>query len=115
MLRSAMALVVLAAVGAAAAAAPASIRPGVTWNDTDGNLIDAHGGGLLLHAGRYYWYGSRRTLAAPGTQHDGGIAPEIDTWMLPTAVTLSPSDGIQRLSAWFQICQTPEISSGSGP
>ena len=73
MLLSAMALV-LAAVGAAAAAAPASIRPGVPWNDTDGNLIDAHGAGLLLHAGRYYWYGSRRTLNATGTQNDGGIA-----------------------------------------
>ena len=28
--------------------------------DTDGNQIDAHGGGFLLDGGTYYWYGSAR-------------------------------------------------------
>lgn len=32
-------------------------RPGQVWNDTDGNPINAHGGGLLYHEGTYYWYG----------------------------------------------------------
>lgn len=27
------------------------------WNDTDGNFINAHGGGILYHQGTYYWYG----------------------------------------------------------
>ena len=58
----------------ATAAAAGSIKPGQNWTDTSGNLIDAHGAGLLEHAGKYYWYGSRRTLGAPGTQNDGGIA-----------------------------------------
>ena len=31
--------------------------PGQVWNDTDGNPINAHGGGLLYHNGTYYWYG----------------------------------------------------------
>ena len=30
--------------------------PGQVWNDTDGNPINAHGGGLLYHNGIYYWY-----------------------------------------------------------
>lgn len=31
--------------------------PGEVWKDTDGNPINAHGGGLLYHDGAYYWYG----------------------------------------------------------
>jgi len=26
--------------------------------DTDGNRVHAHGGGMLLHAGLFYWYGT---------------------------------------------------------
>jgi beta-galactosidase len=37
------------------------------WRDTDGNPIQAHGGGLLNHEGVYYWYGENKdgpTLSA---------------------------------------------------
>lgn len=27
------------------------------WKDIDGNIINAHGGGILYHDGTYYWYG----------------------------------------------------------
>ena len=27
------------------------------WLDTEGNPINAHGGGMLYHDGKYYWYG----------------------------------------------------------
>jgi Glycosyl hydrolases family 43 len=30
---------------------------GAIWKDTKGNTINAHGGGLLLHNGIYYWFG----------------------------------------------------------
>lgn len=33
------------------------IRPGAVWPDTEGNPINAHGGGMLFHEGTYYWYG----------------------------------------------------------
>ena len=32
-------------------------RPKEVWNDTEGNPINAHGGGILYHRGTYYWYG----------------------------------------------------------
>lgn len=32
-------------------------EPGEVWNDTNGQPINAHGGGILLHKGKYYWYG----------------------------------------------------------
>ncbi len=31
--------------------------PKAVWLDTDGNPINAHGGGLMYHKGKYYWYG----------------------------------------------------------
>lgn len=31
--------------------------PGEVWKDTEGNPINAHGGGLLFYNGVYYWYG----------------------------------------------------------
>lgn len=36
-------------------------RPGKTWLDTDGNAIQAHGGGVNFFNGRYYWYGENKT------------------------------------------------------
>ena len=32
-------------------------QPGQLWNDTQGNLIHAHGGGVIYHEGMYYWFG----------------------------------------------------------
>ncbi|WP_324673862.1 glycoside hydrolase family 43 protein [Hymenobacter sp. GOD-10R] len=37
-----------------------SFRPGELWYDTDGNVINAHGGGILLVGKIYYWYGEKR-------------------------------------------------------
>lgn len=33
------------------------IISGEIWYDTEGNPINAHGGGILFHNGTYYWYG----------------------------------------------------------
>lgn len=49
-----------------------SFRPGEVWTDTDGNPINAHGGGILYHEGTYYWYGEYK---------DGETTlPEWATW-----------------------------------
>lgn len=43
------------------------IRSGEIWPDNNGVHINAHGGGVLLHDGMYYWFGehkSERTSAA---------------------------------------------------
>ena len=37
------------------------IFPGAVWNDTDGNPINAHGGGILFHGEMYYWFGEIKT------------------------------------------------------
>lgn len=37
-----------------------SIRPGQTWYDTEGKLIQAHGGSVLYHDNTFYWYGENK-------------------------------------------------------
>lgn len=40
-----------------------SIKSGQEWYDTDGKLIQSHGGGMLYHEGIYYWYGENKDTA----------------------------------------------------
>jgi beta-xylosidase len=46
-----------------------SFSPGEIWYDSDGNPINAHGGGILFHEGKYYWFGQ---IMVPGS--DGSDA-----------------------------------------
>ena len=34
--------------------------PEKSGENTDGNVINAHGGGILFHKGTYYWFGEHR-------------------------------------------------------
>ena len=69
----ALALTTLAA--SLAGAAEPAFTPGEIWRDTEGNIINAHGGGVLFHAGVYYWYGElkegRTYLAKPNKAWGG--------------------------------------------
>jgi Glycosyl hydrolases family 43 len=40
-----------------AIAASVTIVSGTTWNDTNGNPVDAHGGGMIKVGNTYYWIG----------------------------------------------------------
>jgi len=54
--------------------------PGAVWRDTDGNPINAHGGGILIHNGTYYWYGeskSGRTFLPDSNKSWGGTRVEL--------------------------------------
>lgn len=46
-----------------------SFQPGKPWKDTDGNLIQTHGGGILYHDGVYYWYGENKEKYVPGEKN----------------------------------------------
>ena len=37
-----------------------SFQPGAVWYDSDGNVINAHGGGFFVENGRYYWFGEEK-------------------------------------------------------
>jgi len=44
-----------------AAINPGSFRPGEIWEDDRGQHINAHGGGILFHEGKYYWFGEHKS------------------------------------------------------
>jgi hypothetical protein len=56
-----MATAMICTKPAHAAAVPSEFAPGVIWHDTGGDVINAHGGGMLFHEGVYYWYGEYKT------------------------------------------------------
>src|SRR3569833_1439426 len=37
-----------------------SFKPGAVWYDENGEVINAHGGGVLLVNNTYYWFGEKR-------------------------------------------------------
>ena len=43
-------------------------KPGAVWNDEKGNVINAHGGGILFADKTWYWFGEKR-----GTHASEGI------------------------------------------
>lgn len=38
-----------------------TIRSGEIWPDDNGTHINAHGGGILYHEGKYYWFGEHKS------------------------------------------------------
>lgn len=46
---------------AAAWAAPQTITPGEVWHDTAGNVIQAHGAGMIQVGKTFYWFGEDKT------------------------------------------------------
>jgi beta-xylosidase len=45
---------------------PKSFKPGEVWLDGQGQPINAHAGGVLFHAGVYYWFGQHMVEGARG-------------------------------------------------
>jgi hypothetical protein len=57
---AAVSVVPAIAVALPAHAAPATIDNGVQPRDTAGNIVHAHGGGVVVSDGYYYWFGESR-------------------------------------------------------
>ncbi len=55
---------------------------GGRWLDTNGGLINAHGGGVMYHDGKYWWYGEHRPDKGGSTQV--GVtcysSPNLEDW-----------------------------------
>lgn len=49
-------------------------QPGEIWKDTDGEQINAHGGGVLFHQGKYYWYGEYKISGKAGNKAMVGVS-----------------------------------------
>lgn len=51
-----------------------TIVPGALWLDNRGAHINAHGGGILSHNGRYYWYGEHKVGGELGNTAQVGVS-----------------------------------------
>jgi len=91
-----------------ASAGPLTIKPGTVWKDTAGGIIQAHGGGILLHKGTYYWYGEDKTF---GWFNKAGVAcyssRDMVTWK-PLGLVLPKATFPEK----FQdtgVCERPKV------
>jgi hypothetical protein len=50
-----------------------SFETGRLWPDNNGVHINAHGGGILFHDGRYYWYGEHKIEGKAGNSAHVGV------------------------------------------
>lgn len=66
-------LLYLMTIGTLYAQKQESLKPGEIWQDTDGQHINAHGGGLLFHEGKYYWFGEHKTAGRGGNRANVGV------------------------------------------
>lgn len=50
-----------------------SFNPGQEWLDNNGTHINAHGGGILFHKDKYYWYGEHKISGEAGNKAQVGV------------------------------------------
>jgi hypothetical protein len=50
-----------------------TFQPGEIWPDNNGIHINAHGGGILFHEGKYYWFGEHKIEGKKGNQAWVGV------------------------------------------
>ncbi len=89
-----------------------SFRPGNLWPDDRGVHINAHGGGMLFHAGVYYWFGEHKISGEAGNAAHVGVhvytSPDLYNWKdagIALAVSDDPASEIVRGS----IIERPKV------
>ncbi len=74
MRRIALALLFGLLPGTLSAASPqTAFRPGAIWPDNNGVHINAHGGGILVHDGVFYWFGQHMVEGDAGNYAQVGV------------------------------------------
>lgn len=67
-------MAVLFSVGLVCAETRRSFKNYEVWPDDQGVHINAHGGGVLFHEGRYYWFGEHKVAGDAGNQAQVGVS-----------------------------------------
>ena len=86
------------------------IVPGARWKDTDGNLFNAHAGGLCVDrdSGKFFWFGEYKTEEQ---EEGGGISvyssSDLATWE-SHGLALTPKEGHEHISP-ESIIQRPKV------
>ncbi|KAI1339663.1 carbohydrate-binding module family 35 protein [Xylariaceae sp. FL0016] len=92
----------------ASIAAGKYIVPGARWRDTDGNLVNAHAGNVVLDNGTFWWFGEYKV---EGQEEGGGVSvyssEDLATWK-SHGIALEPIDGHPYISP-DSIIQRPKV------
>jgi hypothetical protein len=70
-----------------------TITPGAVWNDTQGNVIQAHGEGIIKVDGKYYWLGEDKTNGAPFQNVKCYSSSDLKNWTFVNNVLTLQSSG----------------------
>jgi len=91
---------------------PKTFCPGELWLDEQGVPINAHGGGILHHEGRYYWYGEHKIEGEAGNRAEVGVhvysSGDLYQWK-DEGVALKVSDDPQNEIARGCILERPKV------
>lgn len=78
---SVLTLVATVTAGGAFAAENPWPENGSPWKDTDGKIINAHGGGMMQFGGKYWWYGEcRRAVTTNSLGVSVYSSADLKTW-----------------------------------
>ncbi|KAI5863779.1 carbohydrate-binding module family 35 protein [Durotheca rogersii] len=84
------------------------IVPGARWRDTDGNLVNAHAGSVVLDNGKFWWFGEYKVQ---GQEEGGGVSvyssPDLATWTYH-GLALEPVNGHPYIAPEM-IIQRPKV------
>jgi len=87
-------------------------RPGALWLDDKGIPINAHGGGILFHDGRYYWFGEHKVEGAAGNKAQVGVhvyaSTNLYSWQ-DEGIALSVSDDSRSEIAKGCVIERPKV------
>jgi hypothetical protein len=89
-----------------------SIKPGQAWTDDRGQVINAHGGGILAHQDRYYWFGEHKIAGKLGNTAQVGVhvysSADLYDWR-DDGIALAVSDDPQSEIAKGCILERPKV------
>jgi len=85
-----------------------AFEPGKVWRDDAGKPIQAHGGGILLRDGVYYWYGEEKTH---GNLNRVGVAcySSRDLLRWKSEGIVLPKDALPEAFRDRGICERPKV------
>lgn len=83
----------LLAVTQSAEAETVTRYPGTVWHDTSGNVIQAHGGGLIKVGSTYYWLGEDKTDGSPFQNIKCYSSTDFKNWTFVRNVLTRQSSG----------------------
>ena len=89
-----------------------SFRSGELWSDNNGVHINAHGGGILFHAGIYFWFGEHKIEGEAGNAAHVGVhvysSRDLYNWK-DEGIALSVSDDPKSDIAHGCILERPKV------